>query len=191
MVVYDLTVDQASLGALSPRELSEMCIVCSERILTHFKDVLLHFHPAEQVQIISFNNGLRQYLGRINGNPAQGELVPKVIVKRIKLYFSNGRHHDDHFIMRLDLESLVNVGPSALIKLMETIYKNTFRRLSMAEQSPHKLVILNNCKARYKSIIRQLNHLSVQVRRPNAYFINQQTIISRIEIRLEVNYGLS
>lgn len=188
MAVHEFLLNQDSLGALTPREISEMCLICSDRILTHFKDVLLHFHPAEQVLITSFKAGLRQYLLSINGSPTHHELVPKVKMHIIKLYFTNGHHHEDHFNMALDLISLVNVGPSALIKLMEAIYKHTFRRLYTSCNTPHKVTVLANCKARYKNIIRRLNLLSAQVRNPNAYFINQESVITRIKMKIEVNY---
>lgn len=188
MVIHNLILNQESLSVLSPRELSEMCLVCSDRILSHFRDVLLHFHPAEQIRIVSFKNGLKQFLATLNGNPTNHELTPKVKIQIIKLYFTNGHHHEDHYNMDLDLISLVHAGPSALIKFMEVLYKHTFRRLSAIFQTPYKRTVLENCKARYKNIIRMLNLLSEHVRNPNAYFINLPTVITRIEMKIEVNY---
>lgn len=188
MTIYNLLLRKDDLGVLSPRETSEMCLVFSNKILTYFIQTLLYFHPAEQAQLISFRADLNRYLCRLNGVPTQSDPLPKVTIHNVKIHFDEGTD-DGHFNMKLHIIYFVNLGPPAMIKLLEAIYKVTFQYFDSTLHSAHHVAVINNCKVRYRNIIRMMTRLCLQVRNQSVYRINQQTVIGPIKIQLEVLYS--
>jgi hypothetical protein len=193
-MIYNIHEDPGILFRLSLREIGELCLIITKRILLYFKDVILNHYRLEfeQTQIAQHLQFIQWY---VDGLSRYGSCItdPKPIVKFHNLVINVVYDEESilgiNYKLSMNLTDLINVGPVALIKILKSFLGNIFNVFDGKIHTPPETLMVDVCMRRINILIQALtNMLPDLFPEQRIYFVTPSSTLSIRSIELDIEY---
>ena len=200
MTIHELQLDfhlhPNSLEKLTSAEVCQLCAFICDRILGHFKNVLLVPHQAEQAYAFSSNTMIQlhlEMLGKIIATKTGFE-IPKVKIHSISgINVADDSHQEVASAFRTmfrmksgaTLQEISDEDPILLLQLLNIVFSSSIGHLKNHLHSPREIFIIEQCEHKLRQTCDSLYHMTNALLTRSKPFAEKRTRLYVIRIVLE------
>jgi hypothetical protein len=177
-----------NIGFLSNRELGVLCSLFGQRIMPYLVDVFLDNRPVDQARMSRYLALLMRHMetmGKIwTANP---DRKLSIKVEKLLLYITNTGVNSQMEI-KLDWRHFQLMGPSAMIKLLDTVFYAALENFDAILSEPDDLLEAQRCRTQVDLIMHSLKSIFSQIPDKFDYLIKSSSDLYSIDFDLEIKY---
>jgi hypothetical protein len=188
----DLNVDK--IDNLSITDLCQICELITSQIMSYFKEVLLPMSRTDQSHVDRIKIRLLWYMDLIKRAHGHNDDKNEVSVYDVScIVIAAGQSHHRYSEREWNPMLFHEIGPIALSRLLQLLYKHTMANLEIKIQDvrevPH-LHKLDHCEVDIESMLVNFNRIATQLHSNQVYSIDNDTSIVHAKFGVKLTPGI-
>jgi hypothetical protein len=187
---YDMDLDIDRIDNLSVSDVCQICEIATSHVLPYFKNILLRSSRSDQSHVDRIKLRLLWYMGKIKEAYGHNDEKNVIVIHNATcIVILNGRSDHSNADRAWGPVFFHRIGPIALSRLLQMLYKHAMANLEIKIQSVHEvshLESLNNCEVDIEAMMVNLNLIANHLHSDQVHPIDNDTRIIYAKLGVKI-----
>ena len=186
-----------SFHSLAIKNVFELCMFVTKRIISSMKTVLIMSKPLERSKLDNYYARLKWNMSILERAMTNVEDIRSNIkISEIILRYKNENREISEIKVDLEPASFQSVGPSASIKILATVFEQTIKflrdKLLMTPRinSAQNVILIDKCAGLFESVTHVLSN-NVSEINEKLFAVKRDTVFISFEIKVGIDSRIS